>query len=225
MLTQLDIDNLQIKIQSGETPELYYVAHLIEPRESHLDELKYKSVSRFKVIKIKINKITNAYMELMNYKNNPNNYHIEKEECYYELNKKYINQYVVPNKPSGNKDINPRMPSAVYGYVYTLDGDDSSYIEPSPVHAEYTNVLEYGIYKQSEVKELYNQGKLNWKYITLEHTEKVDGIDYKYITSDWYILECVNFPRTEHILINVNDKTAYFMNQEDAFKCIEQLEA
>ena len=46
MLTQLDIDKLQIQIQSGKTPEIYYAAHYIECREGVIDEEQYKSVSQ-----------------------------------------------------------------------------------------------------------------------------------------------------------------------------------
>ncbi len=224
MLTQFDIDELQQQIQSGNKPELYYVCHMIEPREGVIDEAKFKSVSKFKVIKIKISEISNAYFEYLNYKNNKNKYHEETEEVYYDMFKKYIHHYTVPNEPSGNKDINPRMPSIIYGY--NIENKDGSLTNiPSPVKAIFTNELEYGSLKGNDLKNAYNNKKLEWKYMTLNKKEIVDGIEYKYVTSDWYILKCVNFPRTEHILINIKDKTMYFRNLQDAFNTIEQLEA
>lgn len=226
MLTQLDIDELQIKIQDGEQPEVFYVCHLIEPRESVIDEYKYKSVSKFKVIPVKISRISNAYFEYLNYVNNKSNYHIEEEVSYYtnQESKKYTHRYIVPNEPSGNKDINPRMPSIIYGSV--VEKEDGSLIHlDSPVKAIFTNALECAELSRDEVLQLYHNNHLNWKYMTLENKEIVDGIEYKYVTSNWYILECVNFPRTEHILINVKDKTAYFRTLDEAFSAIEQLEA
>ena len=70
MLTQLELDSMQMKIQNGEIPEIYFVAHYVECREGIIDAEQYKSVPRFKVIKIKISEIQNAYFELLNYRNN-----------------------------------------------------------------------------------------------------------------------------------------------------------
>ena len=89
--------------------------------------------------------------------------------------------------------------------------------EPSPVKAVFTNDLQYGTLKGNDIINAYNNKKLNWKYMTLENKEIVDGVEYKYVTSDWYILKCDNFPRTEHILINTKNKNAYFTNLSDAF--------
>lgn len=230
MLTQLDIDKLQIQIQSGKTPEIYYAAHYIECREGVIDEEQYKSVSQFRAIKIKISEITNAYFEVLNYEKNKSNYHIESEEAYYDINSKYIHYYTVPNGPASySKDMNPRMPSIIYGYTRRYFDDNDVLIktinEPSPVKAVFTNDLQYGTFKGNDIKNAYNNKQLDWKYMTLKNKEIVDGVEYKYVTSDWYILKCANFPKTEHILINTNNKNAYFMELTDAFKYIDQLRA
>ena len=120
------------------------------------------------------------------------------------------------------------MPSAIYGYTRKIIKSDGTTIlknEPSPVKPVYTNVLEYGNLKGNDITKAYDDGNLNWKYMTLENTEIVDGIEYKYITSDWYVIKCDNFPRTEHILVNTKNKNAYFRNLSDAFNYIDQLEA
>lgn len=233
MLTQLDIDELKMQIQAGEKPELYYTTHYIECREGVIDEEQYKSVPRFKVIKITISDIENAYFELLKYLYsgglNGTLYHLEEQEAYYDINTKYIHYYTVPNGASSyEKDLNPRMPSAIYGYTRKIIKSDGTTIlknEPSPVKPVYTNVLEYGNLKGNDITKAYDDGNLNWKYMTLENTEIVDGIEYKYITSDWYVIKCDNFPRTEHILVNTKNKNAYFRNLSDAFNYIDQLEA
>lgn len=228
MLNQLDIDELQMEIQGGNTPELYYVCHYIEPREGVIDEEHYKSVSRFRVIKIKITEIINAYFEYLNYENNKDQYHIESEEEYYDRSTKYIHYYTVPNGESTyEKDFNPRIPSIIYGYQRQIIHEEitEDYNEPSPVKAVFTNALEYGKLRGKDITTAYRDGDLDWKYMTLDHTEHVDDDDYKYVTSDWYILKCGNFPRTEHILINTKSKTAYFRELDDAFNFIDQLEA
>ena len=235
MLTQLELDSMQMKIQNGEIPEIYFVAHYVECREGIIDAEQYKSVPRFKVIKIKISEIQNAYFELLNYHYlggiNGEYYHIETEEEYYDENTKYIHYYAVPNnnKDGYTKPLNPRMPSIIYGYLrkqVNTDGDVLQVLqEPSPVKEIYTNELEYGDLRGDNLKTAYTEGKLKWKYMTLDNAQIVDGIEYKYITSDWYILKCDNFPRTEHILINTKNKNAYFTNLSDAFNYMHQLEA
>lgn len=234
MLSEYDIDTLAYEIVQGRVPEVYYVAHMIEPREGVMDEHVYKSVSRFKVIKVKIKSIKNAYIEYLNYINHKSNYHIEEEECYYDRFTKYINEYVVPNTSSTGDDIlpfNPRMPSIIYGYARKITnsktGQSEDIINPSPIKVKYLNTegLSFKTMNQANVLAAINNGILNWKYIKLSHAENVDGINYSYVTSDWYILETVNFPRTEMPLINTNQYSAYFMDINDAFNYIEQLEA
>lgn len=230
MLTQLEIDKLQMQIQNGEKPEIYYAAHYIECREGVIDEEQYKSISQFRPIKIKISEISNAYFEVLNYQKNKSKYHIESEEAYYDVNLKYIHYYTVPNAASSyKKDLNPRMPSIIYGYTREYFDNNGTLIktmnEPSPVKAVFTNDLQYGTLKGNDIINAYNNKKLNWKYMTLENKEIVDGVEYKYVTSDWYILKCVNFPKNEHILVNTKNKNAYFVNLTDAFKYIDQLRA
>ena len=229
MLNQLDIDKLQLKIQNGETPELYYVAHAIEPREGEIDEVQYKSVSRFRAIKIKISEISNAYFEYLNFVNNPNNYHEESEESYYDRFTKYIHYYTVPNYTRKDSDNNivSRMPSIVYGRRkhVIIDGTVTEINEPSPVKPIFVNVLEYADFRGTDIQAMYNANKLNWKYMHLNKPELVDGVQFNYVTSDWYILKCINFPRIEHILINTKLKSSYFTNLNDAFDFINQLEA
>lgn len=228
MLNQLDIDILQQQIQNKQIPELYYVAHNIETREGLIDESQYKSVPRFKIIKVKISKIFNAYKEYLNFVNNPDNYHVEQEEEFYNMDTSYIHYYTVPNSGTTKKYFNARMPSIIYGYRRVVkEGDQviTDYSDASPVKPVFVNALEYGELKGDDIQAQYDAGNLDWKYITLENKEIVDGIEYKYVTSDWYILECENFPRTEHILINTKSKCAYFRDLKEAFDFVEQCEA
>lgn len=230
MLKITDLDYLANLINKGYKPSIYYVANLIETREGYLDELIYKSVPKYKAIRLTLTGIENAYFELLNYQQNPENYHIEEEDCFYSPTDRYKHYYVVPNDPeSFTKAFNSRMPSIVYGVKKTLyrAGElEQDFMMPSPVKEIYTNNLEFLDYSLEGVTDAYNQGYLNWKYYTIPDGGKdVNGVNFKYITSDYYILDIENFPRTEKPLINVNQKTAYFMTNEDAQNAIAQYEA
>lgn len=230
MLNQKNIDTLKQSIESGKDTYIWYVAHMIEGRETNiLDEHMYKSVSQFKVIKIKVKDIVNAYFELMNFIDHPEQYHTEEEECSYKPGSKYMHYFSVKNAEGPfEKDINPRMPCIIYGYrrkIYINDELVNDYNDPSPVKEIYTNEPGYGEYPVNKVIDLIDEGKLDWKYLKLNNTEIVDGVEYKYVTSDWYIIDLVNYPMVEKPLINVKQNSSYFMTQEDAFRYIEQLVA
>ena len=222
MLTQADIDSLMKKIKAGEPAYIYYVAHMIEGRETDiLDESTYKNVSEFKAVRVQVTDIQNAYFEYLNYINNPDKYHIEEEEFYYDPSAKYIQCFVTPNgKKSYDKDITPRMPSIIYGFcrkVYNQDGTIKEVKDPSLVKPIYTNVMEYNGEKVQDIK------TVNWKYMKLDNPALVDGIEYKYITSDWYMLDLKNYPMIEKPLINIKNHSSYFMKVTDAFNYIDQL--
>ena len=230
MLTQHDLDILMQEIQENGSAIIYYVAHMIEIREGILDEHVYKSNSQFKVIKLNLTNIYNAYFEYKNYLNNPSNYHEESEESYYDPFTRYINLYTVPNgNNTYTKDFNPRMPSIIYGYRrkinYLTTGTSIIVNDPTPVSVIYTNNLEYGDLNKSQITASFNDHKLDWKYQKLNRKINVDGVEYEYITSDWYILDITNFPKVEKPLINVKQHSAYFTNIESAFNYIEQLES
>ena len=229
MLNQKDIDELVQSLQNGEDVYLYYVAHRIETREGFLDEHIYKSVDRFLPIKVKLLGIQNAYFEYLNYVNNPDNFHIEEEEEYYDVFTKYIHYYVVPNSPeSFTKSFTSNVPAIIYGVkrkVYRRGVLVKDYVDPSPIKEVYTNYLEFIDDRGTILDEMFNDGKLDWKYMKLNNKEKVDGIEFQYITSDWYILDIENFPRTEMPLINTKQYSAYFRNLDEAFNYIDQLEA
>ena len=121
------------------------------------------------------------------------------------------------------------MPSIIYGILRKKITEDDEVLQvindPSPVKEVYTNELECGDLKGKDLKEAYDSGKLDWKYMNLPAKQVVDGIEYQYVTSDWYILTTETFHRTEHILINTKTKNAYFTNLDEAYKYMQQLEA
>ena len=229
MLTERDIDILQQQIQDGQKPTLYYLCHFIETREGYIDEAHYKSIPRFKVLEIKINKIENAYFEYLNFVNNEENYHVESEIEHYDEFTTYIHYYTVPNKEKVSNGITTVMPSAIYGYRrQTIQNGEviSDYSDKSPIIPIYTNDIIYGDLKGDDLTAALDNKKLDWKYLKLDKPAKVDAVgEYHYVTSDWYVIECENFPRTEHILINTHDKTAYFRDIHDAFNFKAQCEA
>ena len=226
MLSQIDIDNLMKKIQSGEPAYVYYASHMIEGRETDiLDEHSYKNVSNFKVVKVEIESIQNAYFEYLNYINNPENYHIEEEEFYYHPSAKYMQCFITPNSNNEySKDLNPRVPSIIYGSirkVYDRDGNIKEVHDPSPIKVVYTNALEYG--ENIAAVEDIDSGILSWKYMKLNSPAIVDGINYNYVTSDWYIITLKNYPMIEKPLINIKEHSGYFIDIQDAFRYIDQL--
>lgn len=229
MLTQNNLDLLMQNIQAGKKAYIYYVASLVETREGYIEELKYKSVPEYKVVKLNLTNIENAYIELRNYKNHPEQYHIEEEECYYDIYTRYVHYYVVKNSEGPyEKDFNPRYPSNIYGYkkyLYNKGTLVQDYIDPSPIKEIYTNAIQYYGKSTIEAKNLYDAGKLDWKYIYLPNGIISDGIEYSYLTSDYYVLDIENFPKVEKPLINVKQKTPYFMTNEDAQSAIKEFNA
>ena len=229
MLKEADIDKLMLNIQSGRDAFVYYIAHNVECREGIIDELSYKSIPRFRVLKLKVNNIYNAYFELLKYYEHPENYYTEQEETYPDFNSKYIYYYTVPNEyPPFDKAFNPRVPSVIFGtrrIQYESGIMVGDYSDPSPIKEVYTNALKYGDLGPSVVAARYAGGDLDWKYKDAGDNFTVDGIVYRYLTSDWFILDIDNFPRTEMPLVNIKQKTAYFMTNEAAQYYVQELMA
>lgn len=226
MLNQYDIDKIYQTIQKDGFCAIYYVAETTELREGFLDESHFKSAQRYKVVEVKITDIINAYHEYINYIRNKNNYHEESEVVYYDRDTKVTHYYTVPNgNKSYTKDLNPRMPSIIYGYIqrFIKDGIANAMVSKSLVKPIFTNALEYGDLKGNDITNAYNNGELDWKYITLDNKEIVDGIEYKYVTSKYYILTLENFPTIEKPLICTDQKSSFFTNIEDAFNFVDQL--
>ena len=239
MLNIKDIDSIHQKLDNGEEVYLYYVAHNVELREELRDEHIYKSKSDFRPIKIQITDINNAYFELLDFENNPDDYYEETEEEYYSSGKhfvgdfhsypayeKHIHYYTVNNKYKNISES--RIPSIIYGTrrkIYKRDGTFVMQNDPSPIVLNYTNAPSYYGYTTRETIEKINNGELNWKYIKYNIPVNVDGIDYSYATSNWYILDIKNFPRVEKPLINQNEFSAYFLDLNEAFEYVYQLRA
>ena len=97
MLSQYDLDSLMQTIQADGSVDIYYVAHMIEPREGILDEHIYKSSSKFKVIKVTLTDIYNAFFELLYFLDHTDEYHTEEEDSYYDRFTLYKNLYTVKN--------------------------------------------------------------------------------------------------------------------------------
>lgn len=231
MLTEIDLDYLKYYTKSNpNNAYVYYVAHMIEPREGVIDESNYKDISKFKIIKLKVKDVNNAYFEYLNYLNNRSNYHIEEEECYYDSTTKYINEYIVPNaKSSYDKEFTSRVPSVIFGIirkVFDIDTNElKEVINDSPIKHKFINEENFSfmdLNEQDILTLLYNN-ELSWKYKALLDPEICDGLEYQYVTSDWYILDIENFPTVEKPLVNVKQKNAYFMNLEDAYNYLKQL--
>ena len=241
MLNQKDIDQIHKRLDNGEEVFLYYVAHNVELREEAKDEHIYKSKSDFRVIKIKITDVYNAWNEYMNFINNPDEYHEEIEEEYYSSGRhlvgdftsypayeKYIHYYIVKNEENNNKAFNSRFPSIIYGHrrkIYKRDGSIIMQNDPTIMDLNYTNNPSYYGVNEQEVINLINNGSLSWKYNKVDNNSllETDGIEYRYTTTDWYIFEIDNFPRTEKPLINVNQQCAYFLDINSAFEYLYQL--
>ena len=65
----------------------------------------------------------------------------------------------------------------------------------------------------------------DWKYIKCNPATLIGNVQYNYLTSDWYILDIEEYPRKEKSLVNVKQKTAYFLDIDEAFEQLYQLRA
>lgn len=225
MLSQYELDTIMKTLQNGERAYLYYVTHMVESIKGLYGLDIYKSNPKFKIVKIEVKDIKNAYFEYLNYRNNPDQYHIE-SETYYDITGKHNDFYIVPN--IDNKYA-PRFPSIIYGNVhpeeYNKDtGEIEQKIDNSLIDFIYTNIITYGDLTLNEAFNAFINGKLDWKYRILQESISVDGVAYQYITSNWYILD-TTFPTIEMPVINTHIQNSYFMNLNDALGYMEQLEA
>ena len=229
MLNQKNIDELMLQIQSGLDAYVYYIAHRVECREGAIDEYQFKSIPDFRVLRLKVENIYNAYYEYLKYLEHPENYSTEHEETFADEFTKYLFYYTVPNKGQVYmNEFNPRIPSVIFGtrrILYKSGIIVKDYSNPSPIKEKYTNALEYGNLTPAQVLTKLQGGYLDWKYKKFENPVTIDGIDYSYLTSDWFILNIPTFPRTELPLINVKQQTAYFMTNEAAQSYLKQLKA
>lgn len=227
MLTEKELDILMQRLQADETVYLYYVAHGIEGRERWLDEHQYKSLSKFKVVRVQLTDIVNAYQEWLFYKNNPDEYHIEEEIEFHRKETTYHHYYVTRNTTGPyEKDINPRMPSIIYGRtkrVYVEDELVQETHERSPVMQKYTNFPSYGDLYGAELAAALESGKMDWKYTKLAAPADVDGIMYNYAYSNYYVLTLKDYPSIEKPLIYAGERSSYFVDLEEAFYYIDQL--
>ena len=229
MLNEKDIDKLKALIDVDGTASVYYLASRVERRESYIDEVAYKSDPAIDIVKLQIGNITNALWEVLNYNQFPSEYHTESELVIIDHDNSYQYYYTVPNAVAidSGKPFNARMPSAIYGcrrvrYKGTqIIGD---YHDPSPVQTSFTNTISFGTLEPSLVLEMYQNGRLDWKYRNAPENTVVDGIPFKYMTSNWYILEIDNFPRTEHHLINTKQKNAFFIDVDDALSWRQEMQ-
>lgn len=237
MLTQLNIDALMEQIQESGRATIYYVANMIETREGILDEHIFKSNPKFKVMEILVTDIHNAYFDYMDYKENCQGYHTEEESYYLDPHTKHSEYFIVKNSETYgtfNNDINPRTPSIIFGKRKSIIDNISSEIkfidDPSPVKPIYVNRLYYGstcyeIFRTDDSVDISVPVNFQWKYKKLSVPVNNNGINYYFVTSNWYVLDTPYFPKVEKPLINVKEKCAYFMTIEDAFNYIEQIEA
>lgn len=230
MITQYELDKLVQKIQAGETVYIYYAQHMMEDREGFLDDHIYRSLSKFKVVKVRLVNVQNAFFEYKNFLDNPNDYHEETVTEYYDVFNTYVHRYTVKNEAGPfDRGLNPRTPSIIYGYRRQIYDESKKLVrdinDPSPVNEIYTNNLEYGDLYGTELQNAQTSGKLDWKYMKLTPQAIVDGINFSYVYSNWYILELADHPTVEKPLINVTEKHAFFCDKEDAFYYIEQLQA
>ena len=227
MLTERDIDKIHDDIVHYGSADIYYISHQVERRESYIDEVAYKSRARFKIQKLKIKDISNAYFEYLKFKERPDLYMEESEEILDKSGNKVVYYYTVPKpKQQYTQEFNPRIPSAIFGRyrkIYINDILKYEHSDPSPVKPVYTNVISYNGLDQNESLKLLRDGELSWKYRVLDHLVEVDAIKYKYLTSDWFILDIKDYCRLEQHMVNVKQKSAFFINDWEALSFADEI--
>jgi hypothetical protein len=241
MITETDIDNIVLELKDKDYVTLYYVCDYNETRNNNNLNSSFKTSHLYKVLEVKVGAVENAYYEYLNFKDKyldaeePTGYHIEEDVEHYDyrIDHCIITRYMVKDgEESYTKDINPRLPSTIYGetkiYEFADTGEHLQYTNLSPVTGKFINksAFKYGDKNRSEVQTAYDNGELNWKYMELENNAIVDGIEYKYVYTDWYILKTINFPTVEYPLINTRDKKcSYFTSLEKAWDFVKECEA
>lgn len=227
MLNEKNIDTLMQTIQAGSKAYVYYIAHNCELREGYVDELAHKSNASFRVLKLEVKNITNALWEVLKFLSSPSNYTTEVEEVYIDAFTMYKHYYTLLKEGSSfSKPFNPRLPSIIFGVkreVYKNGIKVSEYNDPSPIKEVYTNALSYSDYSNTQIQQALNSNKLAWKYKALSPAVLIDSISFSYLTSDWFIMDVDGLPRTEKPLINIKQKTAYFMSKEEALSYVKEL--
>ena len=220
MINQTKLEYLVSQIKQYGKTNIFYVASDIEMRETYIDELAYKSDPSFKILELTLTGINNAYWEYLRFKEYPELYHTEEEHVWQDNDTKYVLYYTVPNKERQYiNEFNPRIPSAIFGkkrILYKNNTVIADYSDPSPIKPIYTNSLSYNALDANAVKQLLDNGDLDWKYKKLDPEVVINNISFKYVTSDWYIFDIDNFPRIEKHMINVNHKTAFFISNYEA---------
>lgn len=225
---------------------IYYVANLLEGRTDIYGEANLKFTPKYKIVKLKVLDIKNAAIERFYYENHKNEFHSETETSYYgdpgNINEliddqngfaatEYEDIFIAKNQPTGTsytKDLNPRVPSVVYGYrrrVYDTVHQVEKIVEiPSPVSYIYT--MHCNLYDKNNNYErqiIVPYSDANWKFIQLDSPKEVDEGSFSFITSDWYLLDIENYPSIEKPLINVKEKNSYFIDINDAINYMNQL--
>ena len=131
-------------------------------------------------------------------------------------------------KDQYNKEFTAREPSAIYGRKRMIYKDDvlkMEYNDPSFVRPVYTNILTWGNRSQQDCLNIFNNGGLSWKYVKLDEPMNADNILYNYVTSNYYVLDTPYFPRIEKHMVNVTEKTSFFINKWEAMNYLEELRA
>ena len=227
MLKMRDLDYLHYQYWNNRTlPTIYYIAHNVELREGYADEVMYKSKPGFSIIEIKVKEIRNALWELMDFQQFPDDYYTTSQTVIMSPTEKYVHYFT--ESKIGDIRVPQRLPSIIYGVKRVLYKNGAvavEYNDPSPVQPVYTNELSFMEHSKSVCEQLFNDGKLNWKYKEAIAGTIIDGIPYKYITSPWYILKTDDLYHLEHHLVNVNQKNAFFLYPQDALSYKEELEA
>ena len=218
MLTQEHIDKLH-NDTSKYGAYIYYIANVLElyPNDRNRDRLFYKLIPEFRILKIKVVSVYNAYFEYLNFVNNPNDYHVETLESYSADGTKIEDEIYVHNYI--------REPSIIYGKNRSFYKNNvlvQSTVDPSPISPKYTNTLSYDYV--DDVQEAMENGELDWKYLALDSPITVDDTEYNYVTSDYYVLETSDSPIAENPLVKVNQKSEYFYTLEEAMLFLKEFD-
>lgn len=226
MLGSIEIDTIKETCSNGNEATLYYVCDYGETRD-HSSDSDFKTIHKYKVIEVIVTDVLNGFREFKDYKLHPENYHVETEREYYDYSYAHvINRKYTTRNTSGpfDKDLNPRIPSRIFGEKkeYIKDGELVVYEEPSPVTPYYTNNLRF---KDKDYVS-YTDPLIQWKYDHLTNPITVDGINFNYVYSNYYILITKNMPTVEYPLVCVTDiNCPYFMSLEEAWDFVKQCEA
>lgn len=207
MLNEREID----KLLEGEIREVYYVAHINEVANPFMDFIHYTTKPTYVVVKMYVDRIANALVEYELFMSNPSKYEYVKESMWYSDGIKHDIKFYA----NIEAEKNAYMPAGILGGEHTVYSEDDETVKTKSsifpeIPIEYTN-------ERSIINDR--------KYHRLKSPMIIDGKNYEYSYSKYYVIKAHSTSMNKSFLIKIGDKNQVFIDLDDALACANELEA